>query len=556
MAKSGKPFSVDTRPTKEAVVNSLTRDLTVEACVLDLIDNAIDAARETALQKAPLEVRDEMDDSFDDFEIKLTLNGSAFEISDNCGGIPIDHLKKMVLRFGWRSKHEKGIGIFGVGLNRALFKLGRSSHLVTDTGSQRAELTLKAEEYLEGEKWTLPAEEFPSTGEVGTRIKITQLPTEIANAFADAEREKKIRSEIGHRYARFIAKGLSILVNGEPVENQEVKIRADGPYEGGYKFYKTDRGVSIHIVYGQHAEHRFTKEPGYDPERNRLLTDQYGWTILCNDRAIIISDRTFKTGWDTFHSEYYGFVGFASFMASDPAELPWNTTKVDVDLNNPAYQSALVNMRHFAEKWRSLSAKRKKSTKSPHPVPKPKQPTHSKPAKTKKSVVALPVSKLDHNQSSTVLPDDVDESLCFDKHLALVHEGKLLDLSTFSYSGLAVIRMLFECTVIKSLERSNKYADLVQFAIEKRKASGMKLSAQAEKELVPGMDEMLKFLTNNPALWGAAKENHLKHSLSRMTFHSKMMNSAVHNPFQQINRSQTFQIRDELLPALRHLIEK
>jgi len=44
--KTGKPFKVDTRPSKAVVVDSLTRDTSVDACIFDLIDNSIDAARD------------------------------------------------------------------------------------------------------------------------------------------------------------------------------------------------------------------------------------------------------------------------------------------------------------------------------------------------------------------------------------------------------------------------------------------------------------------------------------------------------------------------------
>ena len=54
--------------------------------------------------------------------------------------------------------------------------------------------------------------------------------------------------------------------------------------------------------------------------RNRNLTDQFGWNILCNDRAILTCDTTDKTGWDDYHTEYYGFVGYVSFEADNPSE--------------------------------------------------------------------------------------------------------------------------------------------------------------------------------------------------------------------------------------------
>jgi hypothetical protein len=355
----------------------------------------------------------------------------------------------MVLRFGKRSSHDTGIGVFGVGLNRALFKLGRISHIKTDTGKERSELVLNTEEYIKDDNnWNLPAEGFPSQGEIGTQIEISQIPEDIAQQFAGKSWVDEIRHEIGQRYGRFLAKKLSILVNKKPATNEEVPLREDGPYEGEHKFYKTDDGVSIFIQYGQHRDHRFAKEDGYDIETNRELTHQYGWTVLCNDRAILIADTSDKTGWDTkFHSEFYGFVGRVSFVCSDPSKLPWNTTKTDVDLNNHAYRTALKDMRGFAENWRTTAGKRKKQP-APKPIPPKKKAVELKKAgaattKPPATKTSRPVVKPDHHQFREVLPADVQEAHCTDKHLAIVHEAKLLDLGDLPYIGMAFIRILF-----------------------------------------------------------------------------------------------------------------
>jgi hypothetical protein len=68
------------------------------------------------------------------------------------------------------------------------------------------------------------------------------------------------------------------------------------------------------------------------------------------------------------------------------------------------------------------------------------------------------------------------------------------------------------------------------------------------------MDEILPYLDNHPEVWGA-KQQALKHSLKRMVAHGPLLNSAVHNPFQIIDRPKAFEIRNEVLPVIRHLIE-
>jgi len=564
MGKGSKPFKVDTHPTKDIVVNGLTKDASVSACIFDLIDNSIDAARDSIFSRLKPDARDELPESYNKYEINLTLNGTRFKIEDNCGGIPIDKLKTLALRFGERSSHPLGIGVFGVGLNRALFKLGKLSRLKTDTGTQRAELTLDVADYLSRKnQWELAAEEFNTSGKIGTEIEIEQLSDDIARDFADKDWVQNLRHDIGRRYGHFISKKLTITLNGPAIKSEEVKIRENPPveYEGEYKFYKTEDGISIHIQYGQHKDHRFSNERDYDQQRNATLTNQYGWNVLCNDRVILFSDQSRKTGWDTkLHSEHYGFVGIVSFVGS-PDKLPWNTTKTDIDLNNEAYGLALKDMRLYAEKWRATADRRKKTKTPPRQLPPKKaaKPSVGKKPPTKTAPTPKPTTKVDHNEFRTVLPEDINERHCDDKLLALVHEAKKLDLDDLTYSGLALIRMIFETSAVTFLDRNKKYGELQAFGADRYQKKLDKkakiLTEEERKKYIPKIDDMIPFFQNNVGLWGAAKATHLKHSLSEMGKYQPKLNSVLHNPWQAINRSEAFQIRDAVLPLLRHLIE-
>jgi hypothetical protein len=254
----------------------------------------------------------------------------------------VDSLKDSVLRFGDRSDQSMGIGAFGVGLNRAIFRLGDSVHIVTDTARQRAEIGLEKEKYLESSSWNVPAQELVSTGKASTTIEIKHLQAATSKNFGDERWVNALKREIARRYGRFLKKKLAIWVNHDPLQNEEVQLREGGPIPITEKFVRED-DVTVRIVYGQHRLHKFPGEQGHSEEQNRRLTTQYGWTILCNDRAVVMSDKTHQTGWDVtkFHSDFYGFVGYVNFVSQRPHKLPWTTTKTDVDLNNPAYQAAL-----------------------------------------------------------------------------------------------------------------------------------------------------------------------------------------------------------------------
>ena len=559
-------FSVDTSPSKAMVVDSLIRDISTEAAIFDLIDNSIDAARNIVFARGGADQTDALPDSYGGFEVALSFSGDGCSVKDNCGGISVESLQTMALRFGQRSSHPMGIGIFGLGLNRALFKLGKVARIKTDTGSQRAELVLNVDDYFKTEDWNILAEEFKSSGNNGTVIEITNPSDEIAKVFGDNDWVERHRVEIGRRYARFIDKGLQIRVNEVIVSSNEVRIRNNGPFPEEYKFYRKD-GVTIHIKVGQHSDHRFSAEPDYDKSRNDPLTSQFGWTVICNDRAIVVSDRTWKTGWEQkFHTEFYGFVGVVSFDAQDPAKLPWDTAKFDVDMNHPAYQTALIDMRAFAAKWRTYagSAKRMKKKGEPLlPLPdgsstqKQKPSTGIKPANKPQTtkLKESPTIKPDRIQFNTILPEETDESYCAvgSKILHLVHEAKQLNLNSHTYSGMALIRCLFEVSVITHLERHGRLADLKKATLDKREKKGLQI--KDEKKVVPDTEEMIAFLQNTPDIWGPIKDKHIGHCLQRMSHHKPTMNGAVHNPWQAINQMQAFAIRDEVLPILRHLIE-
>jgi Histidine kinase-, DNA gyrase B-, and HSP90-like ATPase len=567
MAKSENQFSVDTRPTKTVVVSSLTRDASVEACIFDLIDNSIDAARDSLIAMQGVEVP-AIPSSYSGFKISLQLSGQKFVISDNCGGISKDNLAKMVLRFGETSSHELGIGVFGVGLNRALFKLGSTSTLKTDTGTQRAELTLDVPTYLASDDWDLPALEMVSTGNPGTEIQISGLSAAISKDFADSEWVSKIKREIGIRYGQFILKGLTITLNKSTIASHVMKIRDNGPFGGEYKVFKVGDGVSVHLEYGQLNEHRFSNETGYDKAKNKEITQEFGWTVICNDRVILMADTSLKTGWETgFHTEFYGFAGIASFVSSNPANLPWNTTKTDVDLNNSAYQLALIDMRRFATKWRAKAQERKKDSAKGITIgelpPAAEKPKTDKPATrpskdanaSKSSTTKKLVKKLDHNQYRTLLPDDINELHCFDKFLSLVHEAKRIDIYQDPYSALALLRMLFETTGLEYFRRKGKADEIRDFAVTGREAKNKRPMTQKEKEqATPSMDELLAFLLQDTSVWGATKSA-LKHSLDKMKGHQKKLNGVLHNPFQLVPQNFAVTIRDEVTPILRHLIE-
>lgn len=346
-------FNVDTHPTKRLMVQGITKDLTIEACIFDLIDNAIDAANQTQLKGLRADYKD--------YEINLTFDHTSFSIEDQGSGISRQKLENSALRFGTIEHHGAGIGAFGVGLNRALFKLGKQFKITTETQTERSVFDLNVSDYLlDDKKWHIPSTAEPVTGLNGTLITISPLNEEIAEQFSDSFWTDEFLKQLSYRYSRFIRKGLVLKVNKNILHQSEVTIRLDGDFKILEKKYEKS-GVKIHIKSGQHSKHRFSYEDGHIKKVNTPLTNEYGWTVFCNDRAVLIADKTSQTGWDSdFHNQHYGFSGEIHFTG-DSVKLPWNTNKTGVDQNNSLYAEVLQVTRQFSEVWRSHTKKVKDS---------------------------------------------------------------------------------------------------------------------------------------------------------------------------------------------------
>lgn len=111
-------------PTKAFFVRMITRDITLEDCIFDLIDNSIDGAWELEGGR-PMGLGDETDLSR--YKIGIRIDDDRFEISDNCGGITLDDAVEYAFTFGRKDDAELenfSIGVYGIGMKRAVFKLG------------------------------------------------------------------------------------------------------------------------------------------------------------------------------------------------------------------------------------------------------------------------------------------------------------------------------------------------------------------------------------------------------------------------------------------------
>ena len=347
-------------PTKDFFVRMITRDITLADCILDLLDNAIDGARRTIKHNAP-KIGGRL---FDGFGAELSIAGKAFVVSDNCGGISLNDAVDYAFHFGRRkdAPHDvdHSIGLYGIGMKRAIFKIGRKARIESRPSADAFVVKVDVDEWEKNDTdWDFDLESLEGNREVGTRIVIEDLYPQIANAFSDPTFVNELIRTMARDYAFVIGKGFSISINGTEVPSYEYRLKEGESVEPAVVEYEDD-GVRVRIVAG------LMKELDADiPDELRLAdTEAYGWYVVCNERVVLAGDKTDLTVWGNqgfrvWHPQYNGFAGFVFFESDDPKKLPWTTTKREVDSSEPLYLRALVRMKELSGEFTAYTNQRK-----------------------------------------------------------------------------------------------------------------------------------------------------------------------------------------------------
>lgn len=170
----------DANPTKAFFVRMITRDITLEDCIFDLIDNSIDGAWELA-GGHPLSLDDATDLS--SYKISIHITEDGFKISDNCGGITLDDAADYAFTFGRKQDADTenfSIGVYGIGMKRAVFKLGSEIEIIStyQEGSSLSSfrVPIDVEKWLASgdENWDFDIEEAANMENSGVQISVAR----------------------------------------------------------------------------------------------------------------------------------------------------------------------------------------------------------------------------------------------------------------------------------------------------------------------------------------------------------------------------------------------
>jgi hypothetical protein len=349
-------------PTKQFFVSMLTRDINLADAILDLLDNCLDGA---------LRLANGNDVDYARHFVTVELTADHFSIEDNCGGIPREVAKNYAFKMGRdtdddRDSETETIGMYGVGMKRAIFKMGREALVRTRYDDDTFEVPITSA-WLGAKGWdplpiNEPTEANEKLAEPGTVIYVRDLYDGVSRHFANEAFENEVRTAISEHFTMFLQWGLKVTLNGKLVEPVLVEVlvsqRDDGP--APFVFQKTIDDVLVSITVGLNTGRSLgddeEDDSGFERDRSSATA---GWTVLCNDRAVIVGDKSRLTGWGDgiplYHPQFAIITGIIEFRSKRADKLPVTTTKRALDTSSNVWLESLVKMKEGMRVWISYT---------------------------------------------------------------------------------------------------------------------------------------------------------------------------------------------------------
>lgn len=333
--------TIDGNPTKKFFIEMITRDISIEDAIIDLLDNSIDGATQTH------------PDDLSSFYIDIEIDKEKLVIKDNCGGFSLERAQKYAFRFG-RPDSALGlkntVGRFGIGMKRALFKMGRTFSIESKTNNEHFRVDVNVEEWCKKtqlltlspgsdtqiEDWSFDCTIIDDLNGVnGTTIIVSDLKDDVKSLFNDDNFLNSLSTCITKMLCFSLSKGLVIRLNDKKLIGLSPELLISDtllPYfiEGNIE------DVHYKIVAG-------LGKIG-DPKLS-------GWYVFCNKRLVLEGNQDGLTGWGVnsmpkWHTDYVMFRGFVFLDSEETSKLPLTTTKKGLDATSFVYRNILPHMRN------------------------------------------------------------------------------------------------------------------------------------------------------------------------------------------------------------------
>ena len=339
-----EPVYANASPEKRLFISLLTRDITLVAAFLDLVDNSINSALEPFAES--LRTADDYvatlgnEKIAPEMDISIHLSDDRIAVEDSATGISLRAARERVFRFGRPLDDEEPsdrLSVYGLGLKRAFFKLGTRVKMTSDHVDGGFELRLDVLQWSKEESTPWQFQISPRTKvsarDTGTKIEILDLHADVQMRLRGGTLEGELIQAVEKTYAYFLAKFVRVTVNGRSATTVPLRISENHASDR----FGLDR-VTCAVTAGIGT-----------PDAGAYRDKDAGWFVFCNGRAVVNADKSALTGWNNnglpiFQPKHRPFLGLVYFVSDHPERLPWDTTKSGISVDSMIWQRAKQSM--------------------------------------------------------------------------------------------------------------------------------------------------------------------------------------------------------------------
>ncbi|MDK9686359.1 ATP-binding protein [Halomonas sp. LC1] len=378
---------IEAFPAKRFFVDMLTRDIELLDAVLDLIDNSLDGAMRELRRLGKRQEKGK----YQGYKVEIEFNKERFRIKDNCGGIPREVAIHSAFRMGRPSadidQDLPTVGVYGIGMKRSIFKMGKSCKVITKTSTTNLTVNMSPEWMADDDDWSLPYQEQQVTdaSDTGTEIIVESLREGIKRIFSlENAFYNDLKNAAEVYYSSFIENGFEIKINGTVVSSSANVLAIEEDFFNKkeaispYVYIDEVDGVKISVMIGFYRGFITPDEEdnALRGTESKASSSKAGITIICNDRVVLNADKTRKTGWGEsgvprYHTQFISIAGVVKFQCNDPSKLPLTTTKRGIEGNSDLYlkvkdriKEGLKIFTSFTNKWKNRQERARLSIQS------------------------------------------------------------------------------------------------------------------------------------------------------------------------------------------------
>jgi hypothetical protein len=355
----------------------LIRDIELIPAIIDLVDNSADGAKRLRAEPG--------DERYKGLWVHVEVTPDRFVIHDNCGGMGVELARHYAFRFG-RAEDTTGpigeVGQFGIGMKRALFKMGERFVVESATATSRFSLPISVHDWMaeQATDWSFRFDQLEVDIEVpedqrGTKIVVEDLHDLVKEDFGQNLFVNRLRRQLATRELRLLQQGLEIKVNGaELTAEQPILLAGDdlSPIYVEKELPVNGSALNLKLWAGL-AEPAGDDDDVDDAEKYRG-DPPAGWYVFCNDRLLLYADKGRLTGWGAeaaaYHPQFSRFRGYV-LLEGDARFMPWNTTKTGVDEDSRIFREVQNEMFDALQKVQAVINRLKKERRQSDSADRP-----------------------------------------------------------------------------------------------------------------------------------------------------------------------------------------